>query len=84
MITAKLYNLEERTLEFGKRIIRLANALGKNQINKVLISQIVRSGISLGANYREANETETKEGFPIGSESAEKRQRKLYIGCALL
>lgn len=57
------YDLEERTLEFGKRIIRLCQALPKNTINFKLIDQIVRSGTSMGANYREANETETKKDF---------------------
>ena len=59
----KYYNLENRTLEFGKRIIRLAKALPKNIINFKLIDQIIRSGTSMGANYREANETETKKDF---------------------
>jgi len=59
----KKYDLNERTLEFGKRIIRLAKTLAKNPINLVLVSQIVRSGTSVGANYREANETKTKKDF---------------------
>jgi four helix bundle protein len=62
-IKNKIYNLEDRTLDFGKRIIRLAQALPKNIINYKLIDQIVRSGTSVGANYREANETETKRDF---------------------
>ena len=57
------YDLEERTLEYGKRVIRLCQALPKNTINFKLIDQIVRSGTSMGANYREANETETKKDF---------------------
>ena len=59
----KQYDLEERTLEFGKRIIRLAKALPKNTINYELIKQLIRAGTSIGANYREANETETKKDF---------------------
>ncbi len=59
----KRYDLEERTLEFGKRIIRMAKVLPKNNINSVLVGQVVRSGTSMGANYREANETETKKDF---------------------
>jgi len=57
------YDLEERTLEYGKRIIRLAQALPKNTVNFKLTDQFVRSGTSMGANYREANETETKKDF---------------------
>lgn len=59
----KIYDLEDRTLEFGKRIIHLAKAIPKNNINYNLIDQVVRSGTSVGANYREANETETKKDF---------------------
>ncbi len=59
----KKYDLEDRTLEFGRRIIRLAKALPKNTVNFKLIDQLVRSGTSMGANYREANETETKKDF---------------------
>jgi four helix bundle protein len=61
MQSTKQYDLEERTLEYGKRIIRLAKALHKNTVNFTLIDQVVRSGTSMGANYREANETETKK-----------------------
>jgi four helix bundle protein len=37
--------------------------LGSDLINRNLANQLVRSGTSLGANYREANETETKKDF---------------------
>jgi four helix bundle protein len=59
----KRYDLENRTLDFGKRIIHLVKALPKNAVNKNLGDQIIRSGTSLGANYREANETQTKKDF---------------------
>lgn len=58
-----MYNLEDRTLEFGKRIIRMCKALPKNFINLRLGDQCLRSGTSIGANYREANETDTKKDF---------------------
>lgn len=60
---SKQYDLEERTLLFGKRIIHLCKALPHNTINEKLVDQIMRSGTSFGANYREANETETKKDF---------------------
>jgi len=59
----KRYDLEERTLEFGKRTIRMCKALPRNTVNNVLANQVMRSGTSMGANYREANETETKKDF---------------------
>lgn len=60
---SKPYDLEERTLEFGKRIIRMCKELRKDTINFKLIDQVIRSGTSMGSNYREANETETKKDF---------------------
>lgn len=62
---SKRYDLEDRTLEYSKRIIRMCEALpkNKNNINYRLSDQCLRSGTSMGANYREANETETKKDF---------------------
>ena len=60
---SKHYDLEERTLIYGKRIIVLSKSVIKNSINLPLISQLIRSGTSVGANYREANETSTKKDF---------------------
>jgi four helix bundle protein len=57
------FDLEERTLNFSKNLIRFCNLLPKNQINFKLVDQLIRSGTSVGANYREANETDTKNDF---------------------
>ena len=59
----KRYDLEDRTLEFSKRLIKLIKSLPKDNINLVFGRQLIRSGTSIGANYREANETETKKDF---------------------
>ena len=59
----KIYDLEDRTLYYAKDIIRLVKTLPKDQVNMVLANQVMRSGTSIGANYREANETETKQDF---------------------
>lgn len=57
------FDLEDRTTEFAKRIIRLTKSLPKNIINNPLISQIIRSAGSIGANYREANDALGKKDF---------------------
>ncbi len=62
-ITNKIYNLEERTLEFAKATIRLCQKLPKTSITIELIKQLCRSGASIGANYREANEALGKKDF---------------------
>jgi four helix bundle protein len=63
MTNNKKYDLEERTFLFGKNIIDLSKKLPNNNSNAVLIKQFIRSGTSVGANYREANETCTKKDF---------------------
>lgn len=50
------FDLEERTTEFAKSVIRLCKELSKDPINNRLISQAVGSAGSIGANYREAND----------------------------
>lgn len=43
--------------------MRLCKSLPKDILSRRLIDQVVRSGTSVGANYREANETDTKRDF---------------------
>ena len=51
------FDLEERATEFGKRVVRLCISLPKNSINNRLTGQAVGSAGSVGANYREANDS---------------------------
>ena len=48
------YDLIERTAKFGENIIDFCNTLPRNEINRPLISQLIRSGTSQGANYMES------------------------------
>jgi four helix bundle protein len=59
----KKYDLEERTAKFGEEIIEFANSLPDTPVNRPLISQVVRSGTSIGANYMEADAAESKKDF---------------------
>jgi len=59
----KRYNLEERTAQFGEAIIELVKTFPQNPINSPLVSQIVRAGTSIGANYMEADGAESKKDF---------------------
>jgi len=54
--TNKPYNLEQRTFNFSKSIVKLCKNLQNTIITDVLIKQLIRSGTSIGANYIEANE----------------------------
>lgn len=53
MVDAKR-DLKERTKSFALRIIRLYTALSKSTEAQVLGKQVLRSGTSVGAHYREA------------------------------
>lgn len=57
------YDLEERTAKFGENIIEFAKNIKETLITKSLISQLVRSGTSIGANYMEANQGSSKRDF---------------------
>ena len=57
------YNLEERTQKFGEGIIKFCRSLEQDAITRPLISQIVRSGTSIGANYMEANGASSRKDF---------------------
>jgi|SRR3989338_11234311 len=59
----KKYDLEDRTLEFSKRVLKMVKALSKDDINAHYSSQIIRSSSSIGANYREANDALGKKDF---------------------
>ena len=59
----KRYDLEERTEAFSKAVISLCNDLPKSTVNLELISQVVRSAGSVGANYIEANERLSQKDF---------------------
>jgi four helix bundle protein len=59
------FDLEVRTTEFAKRVIRLCKALPRNAVNSRLVSQAVGSAGSVGANYREANDSLGKKDFVL-------------------
>ncbi len=59
----KKYNLEERTLVFTKEIVRLCKKIPNNTVYFKLTDQIMRSASSIGANYREVNDSVGKKDF---------------------
>ena len=55
--------LEKRTKEFALEVIMFVAALPRNNVNNVLGNQLLKSGTSIGANYREANRAESRRDF---------------------
>ena len=57
------FDLEERTAKFGIAVIDFARKISEDSITRPLIVQLVRAGTSVGANYCEANDAESKKDF---------------------
>jgi four helix bundle protein len=55
--------LEHRTKEFSIKIVRLIRTFPKTVDGIEVGRQLLRSGTSIGANYREANRAESKPDF---------------------
>jgi len=56
-------DLEKRTKEFALRTIKFVASLPKNKFSDTLGYQLLKSGTSVGANYREANRAESRKDF---------------------
>ncbi len=56
-------DLKERTKQFALRVIRLYTSLPKTTEAQVLGRQVLRSGTSVGAHYREAQRSKSDADF---------------------
>ena len=56
-------DLKPRTKEFALRVVRMFSALPRTDEARVLGRQVLRSGTSVGANYREASRARSKAEF---------------------
>ena len=62
---AKQYDLEDRTLNFARRVNKYVNNLPRTTSNIENGRQLVRSAGSVGANYIEANEALSRKDFAM-------------------
>ena len=56
-------DLQERTACFGEAVIQFVRTIPLNAITSSVVSQLVRSATSVGANYCEADDAESKKDF---------------------
>jgi four helix bundle protein len=56
-------NLKERTSTFALNIIRLYSDMPKSEVGRILGRQLLRSGTSVGAHYREACRSRSNAEF---------------------
>ena len=75
------FDLEERTARFGEAVLQFVRKVPKNPINNPLISQLVRSATSIGANYCEADDGVSRKDFrnKIGYCRKESRETKHWL-----
>jgi len=55
--------LKARSKQFGLRVMNLVNALPKTTAGRAIGNQVIRSGTSVGANYRAACRGRSKAEF---------------------
>lgn len=77
----KIFDLEERTAKFGEKIIEFCRSIPKEPVTTPLITQLVKCGTSVGANYCEADDSESKDDFKhkIGICKKESRESKHFL-----
>ena len=75
------FDLEERTALFGEAVIAFAKKVPVNSVTTPLISQVVRAATSIGANYLEADDCDSKRDFrfKIGLCRRESREAKHWL-----
>ncbi len=75
------YNLEERTAQFGIGVIMFCKKIVKNEITRPLIHQLIKCGTSVGANYCEADNAESRSDFihKIGICRKESREAQHFL-----
>ena len=62
-MSAKIYDLEERTQKFTVDVSIAVRNIKRNIYNQNYIEQVIKSSSSVGANYIEANEAVSKKDF---------------------
>ena len=55
--------LEERTKKFAVRVVKAVGGFQKSSEGQIIGRQLLKSGTSIGANYREANRAESRSDF---------------------
>jgi four helix bundle protein len=75
------FDLEERTAVFGEGVVQFCKRVRVGPVTSPLITQLVKSATSVGANYCEANDGESKLDFchKIGICRKESKESKHFL-----
>ena len=72
----KQFDLEDRTLEFAKRVRRFVKKLPNSIANQEDGRQLIKASGSVGANYIEANESLSKKDFRMRIKISRKESKE--------
>ena len=81
---ARAFDLEERTAKFGEAIIEFCLRVPESSVLRPLISQVVRSATSVGANYCEADDAESHRDFRHKIALCRKEAHETKYWCRML
>ena len=76
------FDLEERTAVFGETVIQFVRKIRPSPVNSTLISEFVRSGTSVGANYCEADDAVSQKDFKHKIGICRKEAKETRFFCA--
>ena len=74
------FDLEERLIDFGVRIMTVVEALPKDRNGNHVAGQLLRSGTSPAPNYGEAQSAESRKDFIHKMKVSLKELRETHIG----
>ena len=80
----KKYDLEGRSLDFAKEVRLFVREIPRTIANTEDVKQVVRSSGSVGANYREANESLGKKDFAMRLRIARKEAKETHYWLELI
>jgi len=60
---SRIFDLEERLIDFAVRVILLAESLPKTKVGNHIAGQLIRCGTSPAPNYGEAQSAESRSDF---------------------
>ncbi len=84
MTNSKIFDLEDRTFNFTKNVIKLVKVLPNTIANTEISRQVIRSSGSIGANYIEANESLGKKDFAMRARVCRKEAKETVYWLKLL
>lgn len=80
----KLFNLQDRLIDFAVRIIKVTESLQRNGTTEHISKQLLRSGTSPAANYGEAQSAESRADFIHKLKIALKELRETEVWLKIL